>query len=260
MRTITVDDRRSVVNIMLRNLKTILPDGIHEGYTHPDEVLAAFNGNSYDVAFVDIEMPEMNGLELVKKLMEKDPEINIIFITGYDEYMPDAFRIYASAYLLKPISEAALKDALSHLRYHKKEERVSVQCFGTFEVFVDGVPLAFRRKKSKELFAYLVDRRGAVCSNDMIIGNLWGDKKLTESLKSLERTIIAEMIRDFDNAGIDDAVIKYRDGISVNRKAISCDYYDYLENKESACGFNGEYMSQYEFAEETRNNLLKKYY
>ena len=206
-------------------------------------------------------MPKINGIDLAKQVQSIDPHANIIFITGYQEYMSDAFDLYASAYLLKPIDENDVRKALSHLRYDvRKKKGIRVQCFGNFEVFVGGVPLFFHRSKSKELFAYLVDRKGAVCSSDMIIGNLWGDKPLTDSLKSLQRTVISEMIRDFEMANVEGLFIKSKNGLSVNTEMIDCDYYRYLEGDEKAIHqFKGEYMTQYEFAEETRNNLLKRY-
>lgn len=61
-------------------------------------------------------MPEMTGIELAKELQKRNPTINIIFITGYKEYMGDAFGLYASGYLLKPVKEAAIREALNHLR------------------------------------------------------------------------------------------------------------------------------------------------
>ena len=213
--------------------------------------------------FTDVEMPKMNGIDLARKLQEIDPQVNIIFITGYQEYMSDAFDLYASGYLIKPMDEEDVRKALEHLRYGnetKKEAPVRVQCFGNFEVFVNNTALLFHRSKSKELFAYLVDRRGAICTNDMIIGNLWSDKPLTESLKSLQRTVISEMIKDFEMVDVRDLFVKAKNGICVNTEMLDCDYYKYLEgDKKAIRQFKGEYMTQYEFAEETRNNLLKNY-
>ena len=263
MRTLTIDDRRSVVNMMLRLLEKIDPEGEHIGTTEPDKALKVLKEKEVSAVFVDVEMPKMNGIELAKRMQEIDPEVNLIFITGYQEYMPDAFELYASGYLMKPMDEEDVRKSLEHLRYKNdriKTLAVKVQCFGNFEVFVNNVPMLFHRSKSKELFAYLIDRKGAVCTNDMIIGNLWGDKPLTESLKSLQRTVISEMIKDFELIKIEGLFTKSKNGISVNTEKVDCDYYRYLEGDEKAIRkFKGEYMTQYEFAEETRNNLLKNY-
>ena len=242
MRTLTVDDRRSVVNMMLRILDKIDPEGEHIGTTDPEKALKVIREKEVTAVYVDVEMPKINGIELARMMQEVKPETNIIFITGYQEYMPDAFELYASGYLMKPVDEDDVRKSLEHLRYKGepiKTSAVRVQCFGNFEVF---------------------DRKGAACTNDMIIGNLWGDKPLTESLKSLQRTVISEMIKDFEQANIEGLFSKSKNGISVNTDMVDCDYYKYLDGDEKAIRrFKGEYMTQYEFAEETRNNLLKNY-
>ena len=263
MRTLTVDDRRSVVNMMLRILDKIDPEGEHIGTTDPEKALKVIREKEVTAVYVDVEMPKINGIELARMMQEVKPETNIIFITGYQEYMPDAFELYASGYLMKPVDEDDVRKSLEHLRYKGepiKTSAVRVQCFGNFEVFVGNTPMLFHRSKSKELFAYLIDRKGAACTNDMIIGNLWGDEPLTESLKSLQRTVISEMIKEFEQANIEGLFSKSKDGISGNTDMVDCDYYKYLDGDEKAIRrFKGEYMTQYEFAEETRNNLLKNY-
>ena len=264
MRTITIDDRRPVVNMMLRILNEIDPEGEHLGTLDPMEVLAYLKEEEVTVLFMDVEMPKMDGITLAKKVLEIDPKTNIIFITGYKEYMPEAFELYASAYLLKPIEENAVREALNHLRYFKDEEkkkRVRVQCFGNFEVFLDNRPMSFHRSKSEELFAYLIDRKGAVCTTDMILGNLWPDKPVSDSLKSYGRTVLAEMIHDFEKAGIEGLFTKSKNGICINTDQGDCDYYRFLDNDEKAIHqFRGEYMTQYEFAMETRANLSEDYW
>ena len=263
MRTITVDDRRSVVNMMLRILDKIDPEGEHIGTTDPEKALKVLKEKDVTAAFVDVEMPKINGIVLAKMMQEIKAEINIIFITGYEEYMPEAFELYASGYLMKPVDEDDVRKSLEHLRYKNdriKTSALRVQCFGNFEVFVGNTPMLFHRSKSKELFAYLIDRKGAACTNDMIIGNLWADKPLTESLKSLQRTVTSEMIKDFEQISVEGLFIKSKNGIAVNTEMVDCDYYRYLDGDEKAIHqFKGEYMTQYEFAEETRNNLLKNY-
>ena len=84
------------MNILTR----AVPDSEHFGFADGREALDFAVGRQVDVAFLDVEMLELNGIDLAKKLQELHPKINIIFITGYKEYMPDAFQLYASGYLL----------------------------------------------------------------------------------------------------------------------------------------------------------------
>ncbi|MBQ5444990.1 MAG: response regulator, partial [Erysipelotrichaceae bacterium] len=117
MRTLTVDDRRSVVNMMLRILDKIDQEGEHIGTTDPEKALKVIREKEVTAVYVDVEMPKINGIELARMMQEVKPETNIIFITGYQEYMPDAFELYASGYLMKPVDEDDVRKSLEHLRY-----------------------------------------------------------------------------------------------------------------------------------------------
>lgn len=262
MRTLTVDDRKAVVSMMNRILERIDPQGEHVGLTNPQEALEMSRDRAVDVAFLDVEMPEISGIELAEKLQAAHDRINIVFITGHQEYMPQAFALYASGYITKPVTEQAVRDVLAHLRFEirkKVEEPVRVQCFGNFEVFYEGRPVRFSRSKSKELMAYLVDRRGAICSVDMIISNLWPNEEADKTRKSMARTAVMELAAAFDNIGVEDILIRESGGIGVNVKRLDCDYYRFLEgDAQAGREFIGEYMTQYELAAETRANLQAK--
>lgn len=262
MYTMTVDDRSSVVNMLIRILKRIEPESEHIGFTDPKESLQYAGTHTIDVAFLDVEMPDISGIELAKKLQKIYPLINIVFITGYEEYMPKAFQLSASDYLMKPVTEKAVVKALSHLRYRTPEhlkKPVRVQCFGNFEVFVNDIPVKFTRAKCKELFAYLIDRNGAVCTKDMIVGNLWAESPADDAHKSMARTVFSELSKTFHLLGIDELFLSYKNGISVNVSKVDCDYYRYLAGDPYAIHkFIGEYMTQYEFAAETRAYLQGK--
>ena len=262
MHTLIVDDKIMVVKMMKLLLSRIDPYGTHTGLTEPEKAIGIVEKEVIDVAFLDVEMPDMNGIELAEKLQKINPLINIVFITGYEEYMPKAFELYASGYIVKPITEKALRGALSHLRYRVRDNSskpVKVRCFGSFEVFVNEKPVRFPQAKCKELFAYLIDRRGAMCTMDMVIGNLWRDEPPDKTRKARARSICSEVINSFHLVGADDVIIREKNGIAVNMSVIDCDYFKWLEGDPYALHqFRGEYMTQYEFAEETRYNLQVK--
>lgn len=263
MITLTVDDRRLVVTMLQNTLSRIAPKGKHYGFSNIQEALDCADKNTIDIAFLDVEMPEMTGIELAKELQKRNPTINIIFITGYKEYMGDAFGLYASGYLLKPVKEAAIREALNHLRYPigaHHEQLLKVTCFGNFEIYKDDEAIEFPRSKCKELIAYLIDRKGAICTNDMIMGTLWPDKKPNDSLKSMLRTLISDTRKTLENLGFHDAVEKEHRGVRINPSCVDCDYYKYLDgDKKAMRKYIGEYMTQYEFAEETRLYLQEHF-
>ena len=166
MKTIVVDDRQLAVNALISVLREIDPEGSHAGLIVPEEALLYMESHTVDVAFLDIEMPGMNGLMLAQKFNDLQPDCNIVFVTGHVEYALDAHSVFPSGYLLKPAAREDVEKVLSNLRHpiDNPVNRMVVRCFGSFEVFIDGVPITFKRSKSKELLAYLIDNQGAFCT------------------------------------------------------------------------------------------------
>ena len=99
---------------------------------------------TFDVCFIDIQMPGLNGIEFANELKKIYPKINIIFVTGYSNYMGEAFRLDASDYIMKPANVEQIHHALENLRYSvseatslEEEKRIQITCFGNFEVLID---------------------------------------------------------------------------------------------------------------------------
>ena len=263
MKTLTVDDRELLVNYVVSMLRNIDPEGTHIGESSAEKAISICEEYKPDVAFLDVEMPEMTGIDLAKRLIDECPGVHIIFITGHKEYAFDAFQIHASGYLLKPVSEEAIKENLDYIStlINRGDKRIEIRCFGSFEVYIDGKPVKFARTKTKELFAFLVDRNGAMCSIDMMCGNLYPDKPLSASSKSSLRNLIFDLKKTLVSYGYDDVILKNRGLLGIDKEKVDCDYYRYLSGEEEAISrFTGEYMTQYDFAEETRANLMRRFF
>ena len=115
IRVVLVDDEPQSCKSLAIKLKAVAEDIEITGiYHHPERAVSAIRKIKPDVVFLDIEMPGMNGFQLLEKLEEFDFEV--IFITAYDEYMLNALRISALDYLLKPVDTEELKNALTRLR------------------------------------------------------------------------------------------------------------------------------------------------
>lgn len=201
-------------------------------------------------------MRGITGLELAEKLKKINPQINIIFVTGFDEYKSDAMDLRASGYLMKPVSAADVQNEIKYLRFPVTEKsRVEVKCFGNFCVLIDGAHADFDYTKTTELFAYLIDRRGTMISYNELSAILWEDDTHTNYLKRLR----ADLKHTFEKKNCGDVILSMKGALGVDTKKISCDYYDYLSNvPENSALFRGEYMSQYSWAEETLANLTMK--
>lgn len=266
MRILAADNEQCSLNILERAIREAQPDAELYCYLLASEVIAKVHeeGFSPDVVFLDIEMPGMTGLELAKTLKQATPHTNIIFVTGFSQYALQAMDLRSSGYILKPVTADAVRRELQDLRYPVAKAPVpglSVRCFGNFDVFWHDKPLPFNRSKAKELFAYLIDRRGASVNTDELCAVLWEDKPNINAQRNYVRKLISELTRVLQSVGAQDAFIKRRNSFAVDTAKIDCDYYRFLQRDLNAVNaYNGEYMLQYGWSELTLGYITSRDY
>jgi len=262
MNILAIDDNVLALEELVSSIKETCPEDNIHGFSKPSELLDFAEENLCDIAFLDIEMWGMNGIELAQKLKEINSKINIVFVTGYSKYALDSYTVKASDYVMKPVTKDAVKEALGNLRFPVRTEpdkRVRVQTFGNFEVFVDEHPVLFTRSKTKELFAYLVSRKGALCSNNEIIAVIWEGKNDSSALQSHFRHLVADLIKTFQSLNVGDIIIKKWKHLAVAPDRLSCDFYEILNgNLKAVNSYAGEFMSQYSWAEVESVALLTR--
>lgn len=117
MKILVVDDHPLIMEDIVDELKGIEPAAQVQGTSNPLEVMALCDEHHFDVIFMDIDMPGENGLDLAKKILKTYPRTNIIYVTGYEKYALDSYNTWASAFLVKPVSTARLKEAMNNLRF-----------------------------------------------------------------------------------------------------------------------------------------------
>lgn len=255
MKVLCVDDEVGALNLLTSAVKRVLPEAEIYSTDKPTDAIEYAERNIPDIAFLDVQMPQISGLEMAKILKRVNPEINIIFATGFDDYSLDAISLRASGYLMKPISVTDVKREIDNLRnpiVDGKRHKIEIQTFGRFEIFANGKPVEFLRKPSKELLAYLVDIKGAVADTRELFAVLFEDSSYTRSMQSYMSIIIKQLTESLKKAGIENILIKSKNGYSIDVKAVYCDSYEYLNgNPQAINSFFGEYMSQYSWAEES---------
>ena len=204
-------------------------------------------------------MRGIGGLVLAEKIVEQQPKCKIVFCTGYEEYAVSAFRLHASGYLMKPITAEAVQKEIDHIKNVKNTEKLlSVKCFGNFEVLYKGEILSFKRTKTKEIFAILVDRSGAGMTAKQICAVLFPEDTDDSKNVAYLRQLILDLkntLKEVDAEGVLQHETPY---YRIDPNKIQCDYLTYLETGRPE--FHGEYMMQYSWAEETCAMLqFKKY-
>lgn len=269
MHLIAVDDEKLALRNLTHILEEMFPEDVTTGFQDQLEALAfakELRQKKEDIEFVflDIEMYGMSGIELAKEFKDICPNVKILFVTGYDHYALEAFKLHARGYILKPVTREVLEEEMQNIEGYSKAERearqknkkekahILVRTFGNFDVFVNNEPLQFSRSKAKELFAFLVDRKGSGVNTAEISSILWEDKVYDRSLRSQTQTVISQMMKNLKEAEIETCVIKKWNYLAIDPDCLDCDYYNFLAGDLAAINsYTGEYMSNYSWAEFT---------
>ena len=255
MNILAVDDEHFALELMRHALEEVAGNSVVYLCRDVTGALDTAKAHKIDVAFLDIHMPEMNGIELARELKAINPKINIIFATGFSEYMKEGIDLRMSGYVLKPVTPEAVRTELENLRNPiewSNEKRVRILTFGNFDVFVDGSPLKFERKQAKEILAYLVDKRGTSATYYELAAMLWEDEEYDRVKQKNLQVYIASLVKTMRGVNVNDLILKNRQGILINTRIVDCDYYRFLEGDTRAINsFTGQYMSAYSWAEFT---------
>ena len=256
MRILCLDDEELALQMLEMCVKKAKPEAEVWSFDDQDALLEDAEESGCDVAFLDIHMRGMNGVEVAKRLKDINPKMNIIFVTGFSEYKADAMDMKASGYIMKPVTVEEVKEELDNLRFQigmvpKKNALLRVQCFGNFDVFLpNGDHVKFERSKAKEVFAYLVSRHGSSCTTKELFAVIFEDQPYEDKLQNLLQTYIYSMIKSLKAVGAESAVVRSYNALAVNPDVLDCDSYRFKELDAGAVNaYECEFMSQYPWAE-----------
>lgn len=262
MKAICVEDEPLILNLTVSLCRELPELDEVEGFLHAQDALCYLEANTADLALLDIDLPDMNGLMLAAKIKALQPNLSVIFLTGYAQYAVDAFQLHASGYLLKPINREKLSAEVSYaLSNHRQTSsaRVFAQTFGSFELFADGKTVSFGRSKAKELLAYLIDRQGDRISRAEAFAALWENGVYDRSMQK-QLDVIIRSLRDTLHQYRISEIFEIRAGVMrVFPERFDCDLYRFLGGDIDAVNaYRGEYMSSYPWASITEAYMTRR--
>lgn len=201
--------------------------------------------NPLDAIFVDIGMPNINGLEFADRAIELYPDISIVFITGMNVTMNDLTKTVKKntlGFLYKPYNANQLLEYIHMIQ--KKTPELTIKMFDSFDCFIDDKVVLFSSSKSKELFALLITYNGKSLTMSEAITLLWPSSDI-EKAKILYRNAVFRLRRTLSEIGVNCVTFK-RAMLTLDKTHIRCDYWDYLKTGEGA--YHGEFLKSYDWS------------
>lgn len=275
MRAICVDDEGLILNMTVKMCKELGTLSEVHGFSDTEDAIAYAKEHQVDIAILDIDMPGLNGIEMARVIKNIHPYSSIMFLTGYSDYALDAYSLHATGYLLKPVNREKLKQEVDYaierrlrhsecpvdegeiaaaelseskdsLEMIKSDKHIVARTFGEFDIFVDGEVLNFKRAKSKELLAYLIDREGGTISRATAFSVLWEEEEYDRKGQKRIDVIIRSLRETLKEYKVGDILSIEKGQLRIVPEKIDCDLYHFLAGDiEVINHYRGEYMNQY---------------
>ncbi len=263
MKIMIIDDEKPALDELCFFLKDYPVKEI-KTYMNPLTAVKEIAGFRPDIVFIDIELPQMNGIDFGDEVRSVNQSTCIVFVSAYSQYALEAYRVHPSDYVIKPINASYFQNTMKHIMHvltlRKKENEGSlprIQCFGKLEVYdKNGRPVKFATKKTKELLAfYLVNTDRIIYRNELLMQLFPGtnpEKALNNFYVSLHR-----LRKALELSGLErDEIIITENGISFIKEGV-CPYVDLRRTIINNVSAEASFLNRMQrFLELYKNDLL----
>lgn len=191
IRAIIIDDEFNAINNLKWEIENFCDDiEICDTFTNPKNAISAINYLKPDCVFLDIEMPEMDGFQLLSQLEYRD--FDLIITTAYDNYAIKAFKEHAIDYLLKPIDSEDLIETISRVRKNKSQNILGDEV----KKIINSIS---KQNQPKRLALSLVGKTKYVNMVDILYCK--SDGNYTEIyLKNNEKELLSKKLKEFEES------------------------------------------------------------
>lgn len=197
MRVVLIDDEIPTLQYNTHIVKEIDALEIVGTFHRPSVFFEQLDSLEFDLLLCDIELPGVNGIDLVSRVSEKYPHVFIVFLTAYSDYALKAFRVNAMDYLLKPLKREDLENILDKIEKYvpihkglKKTKKTKALYFPEFKVLgLNQQEVKWSTHKSKELCAYFLLHQGKTITKNQILNALWAGVWLNQEDAQFHMTL-----------------------------------------------------------------------
>jgi two-component system, LytTR family, response regulator len=287
MKVILVDDEPLALKYLERQLLKLdtMSIDVIGTYTNPFEGRDEILTRDVDIVFLDISLPELNGIELAEQLLEQKPHLCIVFVTGYHEYAVTAFELNAVDYIVKPVQMDRVAKTMERLRSRiasRPEEIMepnrNIRMAMFRQVMIEQpneqgqfALLHWRTTRAQEIFIYLLQHRGQLVRKSALIDMLWPEFDMDKAYPQLYTAIyhIRKTLEPFDTRF---QITNTTEGYVLNIEGVQLDIEEwenwFMSNPsvsaESIEGhiemmklYTGDYLQEYDYwwAEGERQRL-----
>lgn len=252
LKAVLVDDEIPVLSLLERMVLATKKIEIVGKFSNAEQALKEIPLIKPDIAFLDINMPRLSGVELATLLLDDMDHLSVVFVTAYDQFAVQAFKLNALHYLLKPVTASDINEVVE--RIVAKESVVNkvmtnnkneLHLFGNMRIKNNGDTLDFLTPKILELLALLIIHRDKGISKWTLIDTLWGDSALDKSQQNLH-TIIYRIKKIFKQYGLN-ITIKAKGSIySLELANVFCDVVEYEKSMSNKIEVTAETIHYYE--------------
>lgn len=232
MRIAAVDDEKHVLERFERMVSDIEGLNLCGLFETGEQLLAYLRENPLDAIFLDIEMPGINGLQLSEQIQNLNENIEIIFVTAFNQYAVEAFEHQAMDYIMKPLIEERLAKTIKRLlkndKIAKHSEKPYIQCFGEFEVFLNGEAMTWKNSKAKEVLAFLIDKNGVPVSWEKVADAVWPHYNSQKSQTNFHATTYL-LRKRLAEVGLSQILESVRGNYRIVTDKVDCDFYQLEE-------------------------------
>lgn len=258
MRAILVDDEPFMLKSFMRYSEGISGINVIAQFESPECALEFAKENVFELALLDIQMPKMSGIELAVKLRELYPQLLVVFISAYDDYVRDSNTIGGDDYIVKPYKRETIERMVGKMLLLSKrlQKDIYLQMFGRFNVLKNGLPIQIHGK-TKEILALIACQRGQEISNEEIYNTIWEGREYSNEQMKTYYNALARLKRILADNGMEHLLLSTSHGQMLNMEICDCDYFDWLRDGSNPQNrFEGKFLSEYSWGEPTLANLL----